>query len=165
MMLAMLYGLFAACALWRVRGHREGAQIAGALMGALVVAALLPALIAKPMLAAALALVEAVLALWLLSRVVHWRGNCGGAWCTCSLRAMAIGIICLGKIALWTVYTGTVRDLGWWNWYAAGINGGFVAQAAIAGGFCDGLGNRIHDFWHRLVRGGARHLGGAGGAR
>lgn len=164
MLLMLSFALLSAFAFWRVRGERSAALIAGALFVSLGVAVALPAFVPRPALAAALALVEAVLAFGLLALVVHWRDNCGGHWCRCSLRAMALGIICLGKIGLWTVYTTAVQDLSQWNWYAAAINGGFVAQAAIAGGFGDGVANRIADLWHRLSGRGARALAGRSGA-
>lgn len=149
-MLALFYAALSVFALWRVRYHKEGALIATSLLGSLVLAILLAAFVPRPALAASLALLEAVFAFTLLALVVHWRGRCGGLWCICSLRALALGIICLGKIGVWTFYTGAVHDIGQWNWYAAAINGGFVVQAAIAGGFGDGMGSRIADLWHRL---------------
>lgn len=165
-MLTAIYGALAALALWRVRAHAQGMVIAGSLLVAFALAAAMPMLVDRPALAAGLALVEALLAIWLMFWVVQWRHGCDGSWCTCSLRAMAIGIICLGKIAVWTLYTSAVKDLAAWNWYAAAINGGFVAQAAIAGGFGDGVGNRVADLWHRFFRHGARaDAGRVGGAR
>lgn len=159
-MLTLLYSAMAAFAVWRTRHERQGLQIGLGLFAALWAAVLLHGTVGKPALAATLALVEALLAIWLLSRIVQWRDNLDGTWCRCSLRAMSIGLLCLVKIALWMVYTGAVQDLALWNWYAAAINGGFVLQAAIAGGFGDGLGSGIRALWFRVLR---RRRGGVAG--
>jgi hypothetical protein len=74
-----------------------------------------------------------------------------------------IGIICLGKIAIWTVFIG-ISTTSQWNMAASLFNGLFVAQIAIAGGLGDGLArnsiNLLYRVRSRLL--GSFHFGGAG---
>jgi hypothetical protein len=142
-----LYASMALLALWFNRNDRHGLIIAGILSVALIAAVAFSAYIPRPDLAAVLCIIEASVSLALVFSIVSWRGEQG--WCRDTLRALAIGIICLGKIAIWTVFIG-VATTPQWNMAASLFNGLFVAQIAIAGGMSDGLARNSIDLLHRL---------------
>lgn len=158
--MAALFASFALVALWLNRNDRHGLQIAAIMFAALLLAVGFAIWVPRPDLAAILCIIEAMVALALVLSIVSWRDEKG--WCRDTLRALAIGIICLGKISIWTVFIGTATS--GWNTAAAMFNGLFVVQIAFAGGFGDGLARTTVDMLYRLRR---RLLGGvgAGGAR
>jgi hypothetical protein len=147
--MTVLYTSMALLALWFNRHDRHGLLVASIMFTGLVAAVGFSIWIPRPDIAAVLCLIEAGVSLALVFSIVSWRGDDG--WCRDTLRAAMIGIICLGKIGIWTVFIGTATA-SQWNSSAAMFNGLFVAQIAIAGGLGDGLARTFIDMLYRVRR-------------
>ncbi|MGL4640537.1 MAG: hypothetical protein ACRCVX_12515 [Shewanella sp.] len=143
-----LFASFALAALWLNRHNAHGFQIAGILSVALILASAVSVWVPIPDIAAVLCLIEAIVALSLVFSIVSWRGDDG--WQQDTLRALGIGIVCLGKISIWTIFFGTATPE--WNTAAALFNGFFVVQILLAGGLGDGFGRTFLDLLDRARR-------------
>jgi len=142
-----------AWAMWRRRD-----AVAAWLAGAFVLATIGGLSLPVSWLIGSIMLGDAAVVLAMLFVVMNCMAGSDCGWCERCQRARFVGWIGTGKVAVSLMMLGPVHAGLDWTWYAALINGGFVVQVLVAGGWLNGVAVFLD---RRMRRDGGGHLGAA----